>query len=104
MIDLQLALGIVEIADAEDVLEEELLRAFPEVFELGGGDGGEPGRSAGGLAGWYAGGSPAILVRSRRRGRRRTSRRAAGAPRRQIAVEDRAGAAPGGQLKLTADG
>ena len=46
-IHLQLVLGIVDVADAEDVLEEELLRALPEIFEVSGGDRsdccGEPG-------------------------------------------------------------
>src|SRR5205085_10100529 len=34
MIDLQFALGIVEVVDAENVLEEELLGTLAEVFEL----------------------------------------------------------------------
>src|SRR5205823_9525443 len=38
MIDLQLALGVVDIFHAEEVLEQELLRALAEVLELSGGD------------------------------------------------------------------
>jgi hypothetical protein len=38
MVDLQLALGMVDVARAEDVLEEELLRALAKVLELGGGE------------------------------------------------------------------
>ena len=34
MVDLHLALRIVDVTHAEDVLEEELLRAFAEVLEL----------------------------------------------------------------------
>jgi hypothetical protein len=33
-IELQLVLGIVDVAHAEDVFEEKLLRTFTEVFEL----------------------------------------------------------------------
>ena len=34
MVDLHFAVGIVDVRDAEKMLEEELLRAFAEVFEL----------------------------------------------------------------------
>src|SRR5216683_2696538 len=34
MVHLQLAIGIVVFLDAQDVLEEKLLRAFSEIFEL----------------------------------------------------------------------
>ena len=40
-VELQLVLGIVDVAHAEDVLEEKLLRTLAEIFELGGGDGGD---------------------------------------------------------------
>ena len=40
-VELQLVLGIVDVAHAEDVLVEKLLRTLAEIFELGGGDGGD---------------------------------------------------------------
>src|SRR6185295_17215379 len=39
VVDLHLALGIVDVTDAEDVLHQKLLRTLAEVLELGGGDG-----------------------------------------------------------------
>src|SRR6185436_18801701 len=39
MIDLQLALGMLDVLHAEDVLQPKLLRTLAEVLELGGGEG-----------------------------------------------------------------
>jgi hypothetical protein len=46
VMDLQLALGMIDVLHAQDVLEEELLRAFAEVLELGGGEGAVEGDRA----------------------------------------------------------